>query len=190
MGTPAENAQLIAAIQEGFDRFAKTTYAGLARIFGSLAGRNEEPFVYCLRGGTQGGDGYLNMAATIGTVATGTIHIGQDADFIASSVHAFAVTTSTGVPMPPQLTTGPSYSVMMKNLSTDRSFMNVPCHNENVAGNAARDTWFTKNWLLRRNSDVQVTLTNLQAVATQVWVAIWGYKIFDAQALDLTGVRS
>ncbi len=185
-----ETQAIMQSIQEGFDRFGKTVYAGMARIFGQLAGRNEEPFLYCLRGGAAGGDGYLNLAATVGTVSTGSIHIGQDADFVASNFHMIAVTTSTGVIMPPQLTSGPSFSALIRNLGTDRQFSNVDAHAETIFGTGQRSVKFTKNWLFRRNSDVQVKLTNLQAVATQVWIALWGYKIFDPKAQYLTAARA
>lgn len=177
------------AIQKGFDRFGKTVYAGMARIFGQLAGRNEEPFVYSLRGGSSGGDGYLNLGATIGATVTGTIKIGQDADFIASNVHMIALTTSTGVIMPPQTTGGPSFSALIRNLGTDRQWMNVDSHGECLFGTGQRSVHMTKNWLIRRNSEIQIKLNNLQAVATQVWISLWGYKILDPKAQDLTGQR-
>lgn len=180
---------IIDSVQQGFDRFGKTVYAGMARIFGSLAGRNEEPFVYNLRGGASGGDGYLTLAATIGSTVTGTIHIGQDADFVASNFHAVAVTASTGVIMPPLTTSGPSFSALIRNLGTDRQYSNVDGHNECLFGLGRESVRFTKNWLIRRNADIQIKLTNLQAVSTQVWISLVGYKIFDPKALDLTGQR-
>lgn len=178
--------ETIAAIQQGFDRFGKTVYASIARIFGSLAGKNEEPFVYCLRGGSAGGDGYLNLSNVIGNTVTGTIHIGQDADFLASDMRAIAVVTSTGVIMPPQTSTGPSYSCLLRNLGNDRQLSNTEVHNEVLFGDGRRAVPLKKNWLIRRNSDIQVKVTNLQATATQLWIAIGGYKIFDPAALDLT----
>lgn len=180
---------IIDSIQQGFDRFGKTVYGAMARIFGNLAGKNEEPFVYCLRGGAQGGDGYLNLAATVGATATGTIHIGQDADFLATDMRCIAVVTSTGVIMPPQTTTGPSFSCLLRNLGSDRQFSNVAGHNETLFGDGKWSVKMAKNWLLRRNADIQVVLTNLQATATQAWIAIGGYKIYGPKAQDLTGQR-
>ena len=181
---------IIDAINASTDRLAKGVVGSLGRIFGALSGKNEEPFLYSLKGGSSGGDGFLNLAATVGNVVTGTIHIDQDADFVASRMHSISVVTSTGVIMPPQTATGPSFSAMLRNLGSDRQLMQVDGHNECVFGTGQRSVPFTKNWVVRRNADIQVRLTNLQAVATQVWILIWGYKIFDRQALDLTGART
>lgn len=186
--TPEAGA-IIQAIQQGFDRFGKTVYAGLNRMFGQLAGRNEEPFLYTLRGGSQGGDGFLNLSATIGNVATGTIHIGQDADFLATNWVSISINTTTGVVFPPQTGTGPSFSALIRNLGTDRQFSNVAAHNECMFGTGQRSIRFAKNFLVRRNADLQIVLTNQQAVATQVWISLWGYKIYDEKASNLTASK-
>jgi hypothetical protein len=185
----ANTQAILDEIGRSFDRFGKTVYAGLNRMFGQLSGRNEEPFLYTLRGGSAGGDGFLNLSSAVGNVATGTIHIGQDADFLASNFHMISLITASGVVMPPQTGTGPSFSALIRNLGTDRQLMNVDSHGECIFGTGQRSVRFTKNWLVRRNSDLQIKLTNLQGVATQVWISLWGYKIFDDQALNLTGKR-
>lgn len=187
---PKDIKAIVDAVQQSTDRLAKGIVGSLGRIFGALAGKNEEPFIYNLKGGSAGGDGFLNLTGTVGNVQTGTIHIDQDADFVCSRLHSIALVTSTGVIMPPQTATGPSYQTLIRNGGSDRQLMQVDAHNETLFGTGQRSVPFTKNYVFRRNSDVQIRLTNLQAVATQVWISLWGYKIFDRTALDLTGARS
>jgi len=169
------------------DRLGFKLLGGLARIFGALASKDEDPYWFGIQ--STNGAGFVNLAAAVGAQGAAVINVSQEADFVATRVLAISVVTATGVIMPPQTVIGPSYSLVITDGGSDRQLMNVPIHNEVVEGTGQRSTPLTKNRLFRRNSSINFALVNLQAIATQTWIALMGYKIYDEKSLDLVARR-
>ena len=170
-----------AAIIEAGDRFAFKVLGGLGRIFGSLAAKNEEAYWYAVKGNNVG---YIDLTAVIGNVATGVVDITQEADFVANRLTFEAVNPVSGA-----VIANTSWTAKIKDGGSDRDMMPFEVHVNALMGTAQRCVPFAKNRLFRRNSTVTIDFTNLQAVATRIYIAIWGYKIYDTKALDLTRRR-
>lgn len=178
---PNPNDELMTAVQV-VDRLGFKVVGALARIFGAEAAKDEESFSYSLNP-----SGFANLTAVIGNQATANIDITQEADFVCTRVTQTSIATATGVPLPVDTE---SWSATIKDGSTDRLMMNVPAHALSVFGSGKRSTPWTKNRLFRRNSTIFFTFTQLQAVATQIWLTLWGYKVYDQRSLNLTSRRS
>jgi hypothetical protein len=174
-------------IIQAFDRLGFKLLGGLARIFGSLAAKDEEVYWYSVS--SAAGNGFIDLAAAIGATGLGTTNITQEADFVATRFMYAAVNPATGAFMPYQVAGGPSFTVLVTDGSTDRNIIQFPIHVETFAGDIKRSTPFTKNRLFRRNSTITFNLVNLQAVATRVFLAVAGYKVFDEASLDLVRRR-
>lgn len=170
-----------AAIIEAGDRFAFKVLGGLGRIFGSLAAKNEEAYWYAVKGDNTG---YIDLAASIGATANGTIEITQEADFVANRITVATVNPADGT-----ILANTSWTSKWKDGGSDRDMMPFPLHNEALLGTGQRCVPFTKNRLFRRNSTITIDFSNRQAVATRIYLAVWGYKIYDTKALDLTRRR-
>ena len=164
------------------DRLGFKLVGAIARIFGAEAARDEESFYYGLSP-----TGFVDLLGAIGATAEGQINITQEADFVATRVTATTIDPVTGVPLPAD---SESWSVKIQDGSTDRQLTNVPQHVQSVFGSAKRSTPWTKNRLFRRNSSIFFSFVNLQAVASRIWLSVWGYKVFDQASLDLTARRS
>jgi len=167
----------------GLDRLGFKLVGALARIFGSLAAQDEETYWYGIRSGD--GNGFVDLTAVIGNTDQATIDITQDADFVGTRIIHAAVATATGVIQPLQTATGPSYTMSIRDAGSDRQLTNFELHAETMNGTSQRSVPFTKNRLFRRNSTIQFTFTQLQAVASRIFVVMQGYKIYDQKALDL-----
>lgn len=167
----------------GMDRLAFKLYGGLARIFGSLAARNEETYWYAIE--SSSGRGFVDLAASIGATATASINITQEADFVGTRMLAYDVNPSTGV----TLADASWELTSIRDGGSDRELISNPVHRWTLFGNALRSVPFTKNRLFRRNSTITFGFRQLQAVATRIYLVIQGYKIFDEAALDLVRRR-
>src|SRR5262250_701148 len=84
---------------KGIDRLAYKLYGGLARIFGSLAARNEETYWFGIA--SSDGKGFVDLAATVDDVKTATIEVGQEADFVATRILSKTLNPASGVPITP-----------------------------------------------------------------------------------------
>jgi hypothetical protein len=164
------------------DRLGFKLVGALARIFGAEAARDEESFYYGLIPA-----GFVDLTAVIGSTIQGQINITQEADFVATRITAISVSPVTGVPLAADTE---SWTATIQDGSTDRQLTNVPQHSQSVFGTAKRSTPWTKNRLFRRNSSIFFTFVQQQAVATRIWLSVWGYKVFDQASLDLTARRS
>jgi len=182
MKRPIEQSEFIS----GMDRLGHKIVGGLARIFGALSGKGEEPYQYGIVSGD--GNGFVTIGGAVGDVETATIQISQEADFIASRLVYIGV-TAAGVIMPPQTATGPSVTCLITDGATDRQLSNVQLHLDTMGGTGSRSVPWVKNRLFRRNSTINFAFTNRQAVATTLWLTLWGYKIYDQNALDLVRRR-
>ncbi len=164
------------------DRLGFKIVGALARIFGSEAAKDEESFFYSLAPA-----GFVDLTAVAGNSVQGQIEITQEADFVATRATVATVNPVSGVPFAEGAS---SFTTVIRDGSTDRQLTNVPAHNNAIFGDAYRSNPLTKNRLFRRNSSIFFTFTQLQAVATRIFLTVWGYKVFDQASLDLTGRRS
>lgn len=171
----------------GVDRLGFKIVGALARIFGAFAAKDEETYWYGIT--SAAGQGFVDLTAVVGNTAVATIDITQEADFVATRMLHAGVVDTTGVIMPLQTATGPSYSVNIRDGSSDRNLMQFPLHAETLFGTSQRSVPFAKNRLFRRNSTITLDLTQLQAVATRIFIVMQGYKIFDEASLDLVRRR-
>jgi hypothetical protein len=167
---------------QGIDRLAYKLYGGLARIFGSLAARNEETYWFPIR--SANGQGFVDLSATIGDTNTATIEIGQEADFVATRFLGTDVNPATGV-----VITGSWELVSIRDGGSDRELLALPVHRNALIGTAERSVPFSKNRLFRRNTTITFAFRQLQAVATRIYLVAQGYKIYDEAALDLVRRR-
>lgn len=152
----------------------------LAQIFGVRLDRNEET-------------AWLTFDTVPAVLAIGAANVrtvmsvGQEADFVA-----------TGLLI--QCTDGANPPVMQPNAirfriidgSTNRTLMRNPIPGGFVSVNQAINSAGSRPWFLpkprifSRNSNVIFELTNVQGAQTEVDIAFFGYRIYDARALDLT----
>ena len=178
---PEELRAAQAGFLKGVDRMTFKVVGALARIFGSLAAKDEETYWYAIS--STSGAGFADLTGVVGNQIAATIQITQEADFIATRCLQATVNPVSGVPI-----VG-SWTASAKDSSSDRELMNQPIHNDLMAGTALRSVPFTKNRLFRRNSTITFNLVNLQAVASRIFLVFQGYKLFDEAALDLTRRR-
>jgi hypothetical protein len=171
----------------GVDHLGFKLMGGFARIFGALAAKDEETYWYAIV--SAAGRGFVDLAAAIGAPGVASITITQEADFIGTRFLTESVNPATGAILAPQVAGGPSWTAVIRDGSTDRQLNSDPLHGSTIAGSAYRSTPWTKNRLFRRNSTMTINFTNLQAVATRVFFAVQGYKIFDEASLDLVRRR-
>jgi hypothetical protein len=169
----AEQNGIARAILQGMDRLGFKTVGALARIFGALAAKNEETFWYRTQ---------VDLAAAVGATANSSIVISQEADFVCGSVMATVYDATTGTIQP-----NSNWRVVMIDGGSDRQMMSpAGITRQNMAGIAERPLFFHKYRLFRRNSTISFAWTNLEAVGRQVELVLFGYKIFDEAALNLT----
>jgi hypothetical protein len=169
------------------DRLSYRIMGGMGRIFGSLSARDEEIYTYGIR--STFGDGFVDLAGGVGAIAAAEIPITQEADFIADRLLYVGVNPASGAILPYQVAGGPSLTLTMRDGGSDRVLTNFQLHVDTMAGSIQRSTPFPKRRVFRRNSTIFFDFTNLQAVATRVFVAILGYKIYDEASLDLVRRR-
>ncbi len=174
---PKEAKNAFDYLSFGVDRLGFKIIGALGRIFGSLAGKDEETYWYGIN--SEDGQGFVDLTAVIGNLATADIVITQESDFVATRILAITLNPATGVPI-----VG-SWTANIRDGSTDRNLMNFQTHESNLVGTAQRSVPFTKNRLFRRNSNISFEFTQRQAVASRIFLTIQGYKIFDEAALDL-----
>lgn len=174
---------------KAMDRLGFKLLGGMGRIFGSLAARDEEVYWYGIR--STDGDGFVDLAATIGDRAQAEIPITQEADFVADRVLHVALNPASGAILPYQVAGGPSYTMQIRDGGSDRQLMNFFLHVDTVAGSAQRadGALFPKRRVFRRNSTIFFDFIQQQTVATRIFMIIGGYKIYDEASLDLVRRR-
>lgn len=178
--TPDELKAVMAMHIQATDRLGFKLGGLLARIFGSLAAKDEETFWGAVR--STAGE-FVDLTAVIGNTASGTLQIGQEADLVVTRFLHAAINPTTGVPITP------SYRAKIVDGGSDRELMPFQIHIDTLAGTAQRSVPFTKNRLFRRNSTVTFEFIQLQAVATRVFIVAQGYKVFDEASLNLVRRR-
>jgi hypothetical protein len=178
--TPDELKSVMAMHIQATDRLGFKLGGLMARIFGSLAAKDEETYWNAVK--STGGE-FVDLTAVIGNTNSGTMEITQEADFVATRFLHVAVNPTTGVPITP------SYRVKVSDGGSDRQLSPFEVHIDTLAGTAQRSVPFSKNRLFRRNSTVTFNFIQLQAVATRIFIVGQGYKIFDEAALNLVRRR-
>jgi hypothetical protein len=160
------------------DKMAQRIIGSFARIFGALAARNEEFFFYQIQ---------VTLDDPIGSQVQGTVNITQEADFVLQKIMQVTYDATTGVP-----DANPSWEAQIYDGSTDRALQNAPIHVSNLAGTAQRPLIVPKNRLFRRNSTIRADFTQIEDPGANdqiIQLNFLGYKVFDADALDLTTRR-
>lgn len=165
-----------------FDRLSFKLVGAIGRIFGSLAGKGEE--VYWAQIKSSVGNGFVDLAATVGATAAASISITQEADFVAVRALQMSIDPTSGAPI-----SGPSWKAQIRDGSSDRDLSAFKVALDCLAGNAQNSVPFPKNRLFRRNSTITIDFENNRATATRIYFALLGYKVFDESALDLTRRR-
>ncbi len=188
--SPSNNG-LIAA----FDRLASKVVGSLHQLFGFQYSRNAEHYVYSVQVLTGADD-------AIGTQYQTAIRITQEADFVATRLNANARIAPTGQLIGMSSANGAAagdfpdapFVLQIVDGSTDRQL-----HNQAVDASLAYGTYgglpgiWARPRLFARNTTISLQLNSLKLPNSQVWVyqiAFLGWKIYDAQALDLTSRRA
>ena len=178
------------ALVSAFDHLAGKIVRALQQLFGFQYSRNAEHYIY----GTTVTTG---AADAIGTTYNTAIRITQEADFIATRLNGNARIASTGVLVGMSNANAgaagdqPDMPVTLQIVdgSTDRQL-----HSEQVDVALAYGTWgglpgiWARPRLFARNTTISLAFTSLK-LPTSAWnyrIILIGWKIYDAQALDLT----
>lgn len=171
---------MLQQILENQNRNSAAMAQQLAQIFGVRLDRNEET-------------AWLVFDTTPVALALGAANqravmsVGQEADFVATGL-VVQVTDGAAPPvMAPnglrlRITDGSTGRTLMRN-AIPANFLSV----SQAVNSAGSRPWFLpKPRIFSRNSNVVFELTNVQGAAIEVDIAWFGYRIYDARALDLT----
>ena len=114
--------------------------------------------------------GAMALTAVVGNTASATVSIGSDADFqlqyltyVAEQV-TVAVVNFTGL-------------IQINDSAVGRTFFDQPVPIQSVAGTGAQPYVILNPRLVRANSSLTVSLVQRQAVATNVFLVLHGYKM-------------
>jgi len=178
------------ALVAAFDRLAGRIVGALQSLFGFQYSRNAEHYIYGVTVATGATD-------ALGTVYNTAIRITQEADFVATRLNGNARINTTGILIGMSSANGgsggdlPDMPVTLQIIdgSTDRQL-----HNQSIDVALAYGTigglpgvW-ARPRLFARNTVISLALTSLK-VPLAAWdyrIVFIGWKIYDAQALDLT----
>ncbi len=116
----------------------------------------------------------IPAAGVAGSTVIATVRISQEADFVAEKVVEDHEPSQS------------NYTVQIFDNATNRALSNLPARVANVAGTAQRPRLW-KPRLFRRNSDISLIFTNLDAnnPITGLQFQFSGFKVFDPNALNL-----
>lgn len=156
----------------------------IRQLFGVRLDRNEE-FAWLVPDVTP-------TAMVLGSTGQRMIFtVGQEADFVATGIVCSADDQAT----PPVLLTN-AFRFQIRDGSTNRELQRSAIPQGFIASSvpggataASRPFFLPKPRIFSRNSNVIVTLDNLQGAAINVDWAFFGYRIYDVDALDLTRSR-
>lgn len=182
---------------QGLDRLASRVVSALHSLFGFQYSRNQEHYVFQVTqiGGT---------ADAIGTVFNTAINITQEADFVCTRLNCNARISTSGTSTLVGAMVGASvnsaaagdwpdapFTLLITAGSTDRQISNQPVDAALVYGTqGGLPGVFARPRLFARNTTVSLQITSLKTVpASTVWtyrIAMIGWKIYDASALDNT----
>jgi hypothetical protein len=128
-------------------------------IFGSYPRKNVLPYAngFTLTGATQ-------LAG--GGTALPTIQTTSDAAHIITAITG----TSTG-----------EYSLMMRTDSSDRQLMTIPVNSAAMVGTGELPFKLPKPLMLAPNTTVSFSIVDLSGNANDVWLTLWGFKVYRRQ---------
>lgn len=179
------------ALVAAFDRLAGRIVQALQSLFGFQYSRNAEHYIYGVTVATNG------ATDAIGTIYNTAIRITQEADFVATRLNGNARINGTGILIGGSSANGgaagdmPDMPVTLQIIdgSTDRQL-----HSQAIDVALAYGTFgglpgvWARPRLFARNTVISLALTSLK-LPTAAWdyrIVFIGWKIYDAQALDLT----
>ena len=168
-------------IVQSFDRMANRIVGVVRSVFGAAPNDNESPAYYQAIGGGVGGR--IVLAATISAIATGTVAIDGGSDFVCTRITTQEVDSSGVI-----LTTVASYQAQIAYSGNAKFITFNPVHGRSIFGDGFQSVPLAKNWLIKRGSNINVTLTNMKAVAAEIFLTFHGWSVFDAGMLN-TAVR-
>ncbi len=171
---------MLQQILQNQDRNTAALAQQLAQVFGVRLDRNEETAWLTLD----------NTPVTLVTGATSVrsvMSVGQEADFVATGL---LVQVTDGA-QPPVLQPN-ALRLQIVDGSTGRQLMRTFIPASVLSVSQATDSAGARPWFLpkprifSRNSNVIFNLTNVNGANVEVDIAFFGYRIYDARALDLT----
>lgn len=120
---------------------------------------------------------YFVYTATWNTLAAGattavTVPVQADSDFVLEEFNLVAF-SAAGVLVPT-----PDYLIQLVDQGSGRALQDNPIHVSNVTGNGPLPYVLREPKFFIGNGSIQITLTNLTAVAARVDAALIGEKVF------------
>ena len=165
---------------QSIDRLTTNLVGGVANVirsvFGAAPNDNEEPAWFPIRDAT---NAFVALGANT-QGAVGTVAIDNSGDFIATRIIGMETDAANAI------ITTPSYTVQVRTDAGGRFVTANEIHKSAFIGTAQQSVPFQKNWLIPRNSTLTFTFNNLTATVTRIWWVVWGWRVYDAAALNLT----
>lgn len=168
-------------IFNGFERMGNRIVGVIRSVFGAAPNDNEAPAYYNANGAGVGSR--ITLAATIGITGLGTVLVDAGSDFVCTRITAQEVDANGVV-----LTTVASYLAQVAYSGNAKFITFNPVHGRSIFGDGFQSVPLAKNWLIKRGSSINVTLTNMKAVAAEIFVTFHGWSVFDAGMLN-TAIR-
>lgn len=170
---------------QAIDRLTTNLVGGVSNVirsvFGAAPNDNEEPVYFPVQGAAVGGGTTQFVPLAAGQQgAVGTVQIDNSGDLI--GVRLIGIETDAA--NAPILTA--SFTVQIKTDAGGRFITANPTHKGAVVGDPRQSVPWAKNWLIPRNSTLTFTFNELAGVTARIWWAVWGWRVYDAAALNLT----
>lgn len=175
---------LVAAVLEGQRRQTAAIVQTIAQTFGVRLDRNEET-------AWQTFDTTPVVVPFPATRFQAIMSVGQEADFVATGIVAQITDGAT----PPVLIVPQNLRFQIVDGSTNRQLMRsaIPLGfisvSETGTPAGARPWFLPKPRIFSRNSNVLWLFDNVGGAQVEVDVALFGYRIYDQRALDLTSMN-
>src|SRR5262245_6720418 len=180
-------------IFQAIDRLAMQIVSALNSLFGIQYSKDADFYIY-------EADQVTGATDALGTTYNQVIQVGQEGDFVATRLQANARINSNGIVidlMGVQGTTGAGlpdapFLLQITDTSTARQLSNIPV-DASIAfsGYGGLPGVWPRPKLFNRNSNIQLRFTSLK-VPTSAWtyrICLVGWRIYDANALNLTSPR-
>jgi hypothetical protein len=170
---------LLSAFREEFSAGFKAVLAELRRERGENVNFQEQFFMYTFDGATE----FVDLPASVGGAATGGFRIAATSDFYATAI----VSRSPTVADP--LAVDQPYTYRITEQSGDLVMSNNFVHARIAAGSGERPFFLPRPRRFGANGEVVVNFKNVQAVASRVFWALAGWKIYFKEQMNLTARR-
>jgi hypothetical protein len=170
---------LLQAFREEFSAGFRAILAELRRERGENVNFQEQFFIYTFDGANE----FVDLPAAVGGLNQGSFRIAATSDFYATAI----VQRSPTVADP--LAVDQPYSYRITEQSGDLVMSNNFIHARIGAGSGERPFFLPRPRRFGANGEVVVQLKNTQAVATRVFWAMAGWKIYFKEQMNLTARR-